>query len=156
MTLTRSETMARVKSKHTAPELAVRRALHRAGLRYRLHCDLPGRPDLVFASRRAIVFVHGCFWHSHPGCPRARLPASRQEYWLPKLARNAQRDHLVQHALAAAGWRVHIIWECEIARPGRLAHLAAAISNGTPAPGSTGAPARTQRRAASDEAVRHS
>ena len=130
MTLTRSETMARVKSKHTAPELAVRRALHRAGLRYRLHCDLPGRPDLVLASRRAIVFVHGCFWHSHPGCPRARLPATRQEYWLPKLARNAQRDRLAQHALTTAGWRVHVIWECEIARPGRLLALADAIRDG--------------------------
>ncbi len=142
MTLTRSETMARVKSKHTAPELAVRRALHRAGLRYRLHCDLPGRPDLVFAGRRAIVFVHGCFWHSHPGCPRARLPATRQDYWLPKLARNAQRDRLAEQALTAAGWRVHVIWECEIARPDRLANLTAAIRSGGPSPALARAPAR--------------
>jgi DNA mismatch endonuclease (patch repair protein) len=120
--------MARVKSTDTTPEMAVRRALHAAGLRYRLHrADLPGKPDLVLPGRRTVIFVHGCFWHSHPGCSRARMPSSRQEYWAPKLARNVARDRAVVSALAAAGWKVVVIWECELKAPGRLAALVADI-----------------------------
>lgn len=113
---TRSRTMAAVKSKDTAVELRVRRSLHRAGLRYRLHRrDLPGNPDVVFPSLRVAVFVHGCFWHRHAGCKRASTPASRTEYWLPKLARNAQRDAANSQHLANLGWTVVVVWECQAA-----------------------------------------
>ena len=115
--------MSRIRSKGTGPELAVRRALHAAGLRFRLHDrKLPGTPDLVLRSRAVIVEVRGCFWHQHPGCPRAPLPASRQHYWLPKLARNVERDRANQQALEAAGWRVIVVWECQL--PDRLQGLA--------------------------------
>ena len=89
----RSRTMRAVRSRDTAPEMAVRRFLHAAGLRYRLHDRrLPGVPDLVFPSRRVALFVHGCFWHRHPGCRYASTPKSRQEYWLPKFKANVERD----------------------------------------------------------------
>ena len=126
--LTRSEIMARVRSKNTIPELMVRRALHAAGLRFRLHrTDLPGRPDIVFPGRRMVVFVHGCFWHSHPGCKRARIPATRQEYWMPKLLRNVERDQAATAALQTAGWRVFIVWECETRLPAALASFASLV-----------------------------
>ena len=127
--LTRSEIMARVRSKNTTPEMAVRRTLHAAGLRFRLHrADLPGRPDIVLPGRRAVVFVHGCFWHSHPGCKRARIPATRREYWVPKLLRNVERDRTAAAALQRAGWRVFITWECETRLPAALAALASMIA----------------------------
>jgi DNA mismatch endonuclease (patch repair protein) len=110
----RSRQMALIRHKDTKPELLVRRFLHAAGLRYRLHdTRLPGRPDLVFAGRRVAVFVHGCFWHQHPGCRAARLPKSRADFWLPKLAGNVSRDARTEAALRAAGWDVIIVWECE-------------------------------------------
>ena len=114
--LRRSANMAKIASKNTAPEVAVRKLLHRLGYRFRLHRnDLPGKPDVVFPSRKAVVFVHGCFWHQHPdaACKDARLPRSRQEYWIPKLQRNIDRDNLAQGKLIAAGWRVLTVWECE-------------------------------------------
>lgn len=127
--LTRSEIMARVRSKNTTPEMAVRRTLHAAGLRFRLHrADLPGRPDIVLPGRRVVVFVHGCFWHSHPGCKRARLPATRREYWVPKLLRNVERDQAASAALQRAGWCVFIAWECETRLPATLAALACVIA----------------------------
>ncbi len=114
---TRSRTMAAVKGKDTSPELRLRRALHALGLRYSLHArGLPGRPDLVFPRFRAAVFVHGCFWHRHPGCPRATTPATRQDYWLPKFARNVERDAEALAALRAAGWRTAVIWECALTK----------------------------------------
>lgn len=133
--------MSRIRSKDTGPELAVRRALHAAGLRFRLHDrKLPGTPDLVLRSRAVIVEVRGCFWHQHPGCLRASLPASRQHYWLPKLARNVERDRANQQALEAAGWRVIVVWECQL--PDRLQYLAhevrAASSPLTPHQGRVG------------------
>jgi DNA mismatch endonuclease (patch repair protein) len=110
----RSRLMSRVGSKNTGPELAVRRAAHAAGLRFRLHRrDIPGTPDLVFPKYRAAVFVHGCFWHGH-GCSKGRLPRSRQEYWVPKIRANHERDIAKTTALEAAGWRVMAIWQCEI------------------------------------------
>jgi DNA mismatch endonuclease, patch repair protein len=122
--LTRSQTMARVKSTDTTPEIAVRQALHAAGFRYRLHrVDLPGKPDIVLPGRRVVVFVHGCFWHSHPGCRRARMPSTRQDYWAPKLARNVARDQAAVKALAAEGWKVVTVWECELKDPARLPAL---------------------------------
>ncbi len=121
---TRSRTMAAVKSRDTVVELRVRRSLHSAGLRYRLHRkDLPGSPDVVLPSLRTVVFVHGCFWHRHAGCKRASTPASHTEYWLPKLARNVLRDRVNSQRLADLGWTVLVVWECQ-ARPGQLAALA--------------------------------
>lgn len=109
--------MALVKGKDTRPELRVRRALHAAGLRYRLQDrTLPGRPDIVFPSRQLAVFVHGCFWHRHddPDCRLARLPKSRPEFWIPKLEGNHARDQKNRAALERLGWKVEIIWECQL------------------------------------------
>ena len=122
--LTRSQVMSRVRSKDTGPELMVRRALWAAGIRYRLHSEaIPGHPDLAFAGRRAVVFVHGCFWHRHENCPRNRTPKTRIEWWTAKLTRNRERDVEVRSFLEAAGWRVLIIWECEAERAECLAAL---------------------------------
>lgn len=112
----RSRNMAQIRAKDSSPEMRVRRLAHRLGYRYRLHRkDLPGKPDLVFASRKAVVFVHGCFWHQHPepSCRDARRPKLRQAYWDPKLDGNIQRDARHNQALKAVGWRVMTIWECE-------------------------------------------
>jgi DNA mismatch endonuclease (patch repair protein) len=108
--------MRRIRSKGMKPELTVRRLLHGLGYRVRLHRhDLPGKPDLVFGPRGKVIFVHGCFWHSHddPACLDGRAPQSNQSYWLPKLARNKQRDIANLSALRAAGWDFLVIWECE-------------------------------------------
>lgn len=111
----RSANMARIRAKDTKPELRVRRAAHALGYRFRLHRrDLPGSPDLVFPRLRLALFVHGCFWHQHPGCRRAVLPASRLDYWLPKLARNKARDAAVRIALEEEGWQVVELWECAL------------------------------------------
>ncbi len=118
----RSWLMSRVPSKDSAPELVVRRMLHRNGYRYRLHvAQLPGKPDIVFPRRRAVVFVHGCFWHGH-GCRIGQLPKSRPEFWVPKLTRNRERDIAATHALEALGWRVATIWQCEIKDVEALGH----------------------------------
>ncbi|WP_299955406.1 very short patch repair endonuclease [uncultured Roseobacter sp.] len=110
----RSENMRRIKSKGMKPEMVVRRLVHGLGYRYRLHRkDLPGKPDLVFVSRRSVVFVHGCFWHQHD-CRDGRVPSSNREYWELKLARNVERDRKTRRELEAAGWRVLVIWECEL------------------------------------------
>lgn len=113
--MTRSEVMSRVRSKNTGPEMVVRRALWASGVRYRLHDKkLPGHPDIVFASRRLVLLVHGCFWHGHEGCPRHRIPKSRVEWWTAKIERNKARDAEVRVSLAAAGWTVLVLWECEV------------------------------------------
>lgn len=107
--------MAKVRSKDTKPELLVRRLVHRLGYRFRLHGQkLPGRPDLVFGRRRKVIFVHGCFWHAHDDCSKARPPKSRQDYWLPKLGRNKARDAENVQALEHDGWQVLVIWGCEL------------------------------------------
>lgn len=111
----RSARMALIHARDTKPELAVRRLLHGLGYRYRLHVGaLPGRPDLVFASRRKVIFVHGCFWHQHASatCKLARLPKSRLDFWLPKLERNRERDRETRAALRRLGWRALVVWEC--------------------------------------------
>jgi DNA mismatch endonuclease, patch repair protein len=111
----RSARMALVRQKDTKPELVVRRLIHRLGYRYRLHRrDLPGIPDLVFPGRGKIILVHGCFWHRHAGCPLARLPKSRLEFWLPKLTLNAERDARNVRTLQRLGWGVLTIWECQV------------------------------------------
>lgn len=120
--------MARVRGRDTRPELTVRRALWAAGLRYQLHDKrLPGRPDIVFTSRRIVVFVNGCFWHGHEGCPRHRIPKSRVAWWTAKIRRNIERDAEVRAALEAAGWKVLVLWECESEIPARVEALASAI-----------------------------
>jgi DNA mismatch endonuclease, patch repair protein len=112
--------MAAVKSRDTGPELALRRGLHARGLRYRLHAEgLPGKPDLVFAKSRAVVFMHGCFWHAHD-CGACRIPQTRREYWTAKIERNRRRDRLAARALVAAGWRVGTVWECALRGPSKL------------------------------------
>ena len=111
----RSRIMSRVKSKGMKPEMKVRRLLHGLGYRYRLHrSDLPGRPDLVFPSRRKVVFVNGCFWHYHRGCGRVRIPASNRDYWVAKLERNRDRDERNLSLLEEMGWSVMTTWECEL------------------------------------------
>jgi DNA mismatch endonuclease (patch repair protein) len=110
----RSENMRRIRSKGMLPELAVRSMVHRMGFRFRLHSkDLPGKPDLVFVSRRKVIFVHGCFWHAHD-CKKAHKPKSNTNYWGPKLKRNQARDARNVGALRAAGWKPLVIWECEL------------------------------------------
>jgi DNA mismatch endonuclease (patch repair protein) len=110
----RSAQMGRIRGRDTKPELIVRRLVHRMGYRYRLHVShLPGRPDLVFPSRRKIIFVHGCFWHQHPACRDATLPRSRTEFWSTKLRQNVQRDTRQLHVLKRLGWDILVIWECE-------------------------------------------
>ena len=110
----RSRIMAAVKSKDTTPELAVRRLVHSLGYRYRLHVrSLPGTPDLVFPRLRKIINVNGCFWHLH-GCAGCRVPSSRRNYWTDKLQRNAARDKRTQRQLRRDGWRIMVIWECQI------------------------------------------
>ena len=105
--------MAAVKSKGTSPELVVRRMAHRMGFRYRLHVKtLPGSPDLVFPRLRKIVIVNGCFWHGH-SCGRCRIPATRREYWVAKIATNAARDRRTRRMLVRLGWQVLVVWECE-------------------------------------------
>lgn len=112
----RSKRMRRIRSRDTKPELIVRRATHKLGYRYRLHrASLPGKPDLVFANRRKVIFVHGCFWHRHPdlNCKLARLPKSRQDFWIPKLEGNRARDERVVRVLTDQGWKVLELWECQ-------------------------------------------
>lgn len=112
--------MAAIKGSHTKPELQIRKALHAAGLRYRLHVkDLPGKPDLVFPRFRAVIFVNGCFWHQHD-CHLFNWPATREEFWRTKIARNIENDERAIASLKAAGWRVAIIWECALKGKARI------------------------------------
>lgn len=114
--------MARVRSKDTGPEMAVRRALHARGYRFRLHRkNLPGRPDIVLPSRQTLVFVHGCFWHGCGRCDRGlRQPKTRATFWASKISANRERDMRNAATLEAMGWRILTIWECDIRNPGRL------------------------------------
>lgn len=106
--------MSRVRAKHSKPEMAVRRAAHALGFRFRLHRrDLPGTPDLVFPRLRKAIFVHGCFWHRHPGCPRTTSPKTRADYWDNKFAENVARDAARLVELEMLGWDTLVIWECE-------------------------------------------
>ena len=110
----RSSNMARVRGKDTKTELIVRRALHSRGYRYRLHAtELPGCPDIVFRPKRKVIFVHGCFWHRHQGCPRSSMPKTRVAFWENKFAKNCSRDARNQEELVRRGWDVLIVWECE-------------------------------------------
>lgn len=121
--------MRSVAQKDTKPEIALRRALHARGFRYRLHSTkVRGRPDLVLPKYRTVVFVHGCFWHRHPGCRYATNPKTRAEFWQVKFAANVARDSAVRAALLEAGWRVATIWECALRRPEKVAAAADQLS----------------------------
>lgn len=121
--------MAAISGQNTQPELALRRFLHALGYRFRLHRkDLPGKPDIVMPKLRTCIFVHGCFWHRHPGCRYATTPKTRSEFWAAKFFRNVERDLENVHALEALGWKVMVVWECEIKQGGaRLAELHQAL-----------------------------
>lgn len=116
----RSRNMAGIRGKDTKPEMLVRRCLHSLGFRFRLHRrDLPGNPDVVLPRWRAVVFVHGCFWHRH-GCRNSQMPTTRTEFWETKLERNAERDKEAARRLKAGGWRVFVVWECALRGADRL------------------------------------
>jgi DNA mismatch endonuclease (patch repair protein) len=106
--------MSGIRSKDTVPELTVRRFLHRAGLRFRLHAQLPGRPDLILPRYRVAMFVHGCFWHRHPGCRFATTPASNAAFWQRKFDANVARDARVKAQIEKLGWQVRIVWACRL------------------------------------------
>jgi DNA mismatch endonuclease (patch repair protein) len=130
----RSANMRAIRSKGMLPELAVRRLAYKMGYRYRLHKkDLPGKPDLVFSSRRKVIFVHGCFWHSH-NCKVAHTPKSNLAYWMPKLERNKTRDRRNIEALAANGWQALVVWECEVADERKLKSQLKTFLDGPQAP----------------------
>lgn len=119
----RSWTMAQIRAKNTTPEMKVRRAAHALGLRFRVHSvDLPGKPDLVFRRWRTVLFVNGCFWHSH-NCERARIPKSNVDYWTKKLQRNVARDRETAGLLKKSGWRCAVVWECQTKDPAKLDQL---------------------------------
>lgn len=136
----RSWNMSRIRSRDTTPERAIRSLLHRLGFRFRLHAKgLPGKPDIVLAKHRAVVLVHGCFWHRHPGCRYATTPGTRTDWWQTKFTRNVQRDAAVRAALETADWRVLTVWACELRTPDALA--ARLVQFLRPSPASAGAPA---------------
>jgi len=117
-TETRSRMMSGIKGKNTRPEMIVRRALHKAGYRYRLHRkDLPGNPDIVLPKYKTVIFVHGCFWHHHD-CKNFKWPKTREEFWRAKIEGNVERDRKAYAALEALGWKVIVIWECETREKG--------------------------------------
>lgn len=117
----RSEIMSRVKGKDTRPEMVVRRMVYGMGYRYRLHApELPGKPDIVFRKRKMVIFVHGCFWHRHKNCKYARLPKSHVSYWEEKLGRNRSRDKSNIARLRRGGWKVLVVWQCELRDMGSL------------------------------------
>ena len=107
--------MSRIRSGNTKPELLVRSLLHRMGYRFRLHRkDLPGKPDIVLPKHKAVIFIHGCFWHHHDGCKYAYIPKTRQEFWRAKFKSNVERDKKVKKQLKEKNWRILVIWECEL------------------------------------------
>lgn len=127
--VTRSRMMSGIRGKNTRPELIVRSYLHRAGLRFRLHANLPGKPDLVFPKYRTVVFVHGCFWHRHQGCRFTTTPSTNSERWQAKFLQNIQRDSSATRKLRSSGWHAYVIWACELDE-NRLNRLANKIKRG--------------------------
>lgn len=126
----RSRVMARIRGKHTRPELLVRRFLWANGFRYRLHVrTLPGTPDIVLPAYRTVIFVHGCFWHGHPGCKDNRMPQTNAAFWEKKLHNNVARDAVQVAALQRLGWQVLTVWECELATRHRAARLVALLKD---------------------------
>ena len=130
----RSWNMSRIRGKDTKPEMAVRKYLYSRGIRYRLHARLPGKPDIVMKQRYTSVFINGCFWHGHDGCKYFRWPQTRNEYWREKIGGNIERDKRNYTTLEEAGWRVLVVWECDIRhnRENTLQQLYADITSRTP------------------------
>jgi DNA mismatch endonuclease (patch repair protein) len=125
----RSIRMSKIRGKNSAPELALRKAMHALGFRFRLHYKtLPGKPDLVFPKYKTVVFVHGCFWHRHAACKVANMPKSNAAFWMDKFDKNVARDLRVVHSLENLGWRVFVIWECELANREKIAIAADNLS----------------------------
>lgn len=143
--------MGRIRGRNTGPERAVRSLLHRLGYRFRLHdAKLPGKPDIVLPRYRAVVLVHGCFWHRHPGCSRASSPTTHVGFWTRKFARTVERDGEQEARLSALGWRVIVVWECELDDPEHLAdRLDIALSGDliAPAPAPEPVPEAAEGRA---------
>ena len=130
----RSQVMSRIRSKDTKPEKIIRSILHKLGFRFLINRkDLPGKPDIVLPKYRIVIFVHGCFWHQHEGCPRSKKPTSNAQYWNPKLKNNVLRDEKNILELEESGWRVFILWECQIKNlvknPDLLAKMLETIDN---------------------------
>ncbi len=146
----RASIMSAIRGKDTKPEMLVRRAAHALGLRFRLHDRrLPGRPDLVFARWRTVVFVHGCFWHRHPGCRKTGMPKSNVDFWTRKFEDNVRRDASNQAALEHLGWRVVVLWECQVRSPQAALEAVAEAFSTTPSVGHVGqhgGPANPQPR----------
>lgn len=118
----RSERMSRIRSSNTAPEVALRRAMHAIGFRFRLHSKgLPGKPDIVLPRHKTVIFVHGCFWHRHSGCKIATTPKTNTEFWVEKFDRNVVRDARTREQLEGLGWRVIVVWECELRSANQVA-----------------------------------
>jgi DNA mismatch endonuclease (patch repair protein) len=117
----RSWLMGRVKGRDTKPEILVRSFVHRMGYRFRIHRrDLPGNPDIVFPRHGKVIFVHGCFWHGHEGCPRSKRPTTNKSFWNAKLDGNIERDKRIRRALQRMGWKVFVVWQCEMQEPEKL------------------------------------
>ena len=136
----RSERMSRIRSSNTSPEIALRRALHALGFRFRLHRkDLAGKPDIVLPRYRTVIFVHGCFWHRHCGCKIATTPKSNTKFWVEKFDRNVARDTRSRELLEAQGWRVIVVWECEVGSESKAAaaalRIVGEIRSDNPGPG---------------------
>lgn len=143
----RSRRMARIGGKNTVPEMALRQELHALGLRFRLHSrELPGKPDLIFPKFKTIVFVHGCFWHRHFGCKVANMPKSNIEFWIDKFDKNVARDARTVDLLKSKGWRVFVVWECELSSKKKAQEtallLASQIRQGEPAAPASSIPCR--------------
>ena len=120
----RSRIMKQIHGKNTRPEILVRRQIRLLGAKYRLHgAKLPGKPDIVLASLKKAILVHGCFWHQHKKCSRTHMPKTRFSYWKPKLARNTIRDRKQREELRKLGWKALVVWECETAKPDKLSKL---------------------------------
>lgn len=133
----RSRMMSRIRGRNTRPEVVLRKALHRKGFRFRLNAKkLPGSPDIVLPRWKTVLFVHGCYWHRHPGCRKATTPSSNVEFWAKKFRQNVERDARNIRDLLEAGWRVGVVWECAIGReppPGLIRNVEVFIEGGQPA-----------------------
>ncbi len=126
----RSLNMSRIRAKDTKPELTIRRLLFADGFRYRIHVKtLPGTPDLVLPKYRAVIFVHGCFWHGHDGCKYAKLPETHGEFWRDKISKNKERDQRVRQELVSGGWRVLTIWTCSIKNQAKVKETYTQVKN---------------------------
>ncbi len=133
----RSQMMAGIRGRDTKPEITVRKFLHQKGFRFRLHAKLPGKPDLALPKYRTVVFVHGCFWHRHDGCRLCTTPSSNVDFWEKKFNANVARDEKVQAQLRDLGWRVIVVWECQLGATD-LERLAEAIRVGADGVGDSG------------------